>query len=141
MPENVRKHSNLLKQAHEKLLREKTIYREKKLENLNPAFQQFSSMVNNIPVMYVTADTKRKFIKTKELMMHRTVQAKVLEKTSNDWRTNNLIKMVLEEKRQNKIKYQQQRKKERDLELAKAGDDPVSPQPLTVDKAEIEISF
>jgi hypothetical protein len=104
MPENVKKHSNLVAQAKEKLLKEKTIYREKKLTNLDPAFKQFESMVGRIPEFYITADTKSKFIKTKQLMMHRTVQAKVLEKTTNDWSTNNMIKMVLQEKRENKIK-------------------------------------
>lgn len=61
---------------------------------------QFKAIVNSIPDNYAGYEIKSKLIKNKELTMHRTVKAKVLEKTTSDWTTPKMIKMVIEEKKQ-----------------------------------------
>ena len=104
VPENVRRHNQLIKEAQTMLESKISKYVVQKVSDLTPVFKQFRNTVQSIPDTYVAGDIKLKLIRNKELVLLRTVQAKVLEKTTNEWLQSNMIRMVIDDKRIKKLK-------------------------------------
>ena len=98
VPENVRKHTQLIKSAQIKLDMEVQKFKKEKTDELLPCLNSYKAMVNSIPNHYAGEFIKGRLNKNKELDMLRIVQTKVLYKTTNDWTTQNMIRMVQYEK-------------------------------------------
>jgi hypothetical protein len=79
---------------------------------LTPSLMQFKAIVNSIPDIYAGNEIKSRLIKNKELALQRTVNAKVLEMTTNEWTTPKLLKLVNEDKRQQRLAEIQKQKKD-----------------------------
>lgn len=68
--------------------------------------------MNSIPNNYAGFEIKSRLIKNKELTLHRTVNADVLQKTTNEWTNPKMIRMVLDEKKKQRLAEIQKQKKE-----------------------------
>lgn len=65
VPENVRKHTELIKEGQEKLEVEKYKYVEQQFQDLKLGVKQFKSLINSIPEDFTPKELKIKLIKNK----------------------------------------------------------------------------
>lgn len=70
--------------------------------------QQFKLSIDRIPEMYIHKEVKTKLVKCRENINFRTVQAKIAQKTYDDWTIKNLIKQVNDDRKERIQKLKQQ---------------------------------
>jgi len=96
--ESVRKHCRLIKEARIRLAQEKSQYQREQMESLKERLSDYKIMMQKVPEEYLTKGIKENLVKSKEVQIFRTVQAKVVDKTNQHWRLNDLLQMVKDDK-------------------------------------------
>ena len=107
VPEYVRKYSSLIRQAQKKLEEETKKYQHKTMQEQGHQMHKFKQTVKKIPEEFLDKEIKKKLVKTRENMNFRAMQAKIVEKTCDEWCMTNLIKKVKEERKE-KIRLEKQ---------------------------------
>lgn len=107
VPESIRKYSSLIRQAQKKLEDETKKYQNKTMQEQGIQMHKFKQTVKKIPEEFLDKEIKKKLVKTRENMNFRAMQAKIVEKTCDEWCMKNLIKKVKEERKE-KIRIEKQ---------------------------------
>lgn len=61
-------------------------------------YESYSSKLDHVPKMYMPANIKKYMKKTKELVLHRTIQTEGAMKLVNEWTMPNMMQKVRKEK-------------------------------------------